>query len=96
MQRQIIMNIDSYTTETEFWNDVKDLMKMLSHNNYEILFKYEDCGNYCIEFSTRDRSLGEEIAVWVDAEDYEMMINQKSSNKVENNNSTTNNNDSYF
>lgn len=53
----IAFNKTSYDNDYDFWKAIADQLRLLVENNYEIAFRYDDCGIYILEFD-HDRRLG--------------------------------------
>ena len=57
--RTISFDQSKYHSLDEMYKDVSDLTRILVTNDYEVLFRYEDCGIYVLEYCySRDARLG--------------------------------------
>ena len=46
----IAFSMDSYKTKDEFWKAVADQLRLLTDQDYYVLFRMDDCGVYVIEY----------------------------------------------
>lgn len=46
----IAFSTDSYKTKEEFWKAVADQLRLLTEQDYYVLFRMDDCGVYVIEY----------------------------------------------
>lgn len=72
----IVMIRSNYKSDEEFWSEIVKQLKILVDNNYEILFGYEDCGVYTIDFThdPQHEDLGEERFICVTPEEEEAIM----------------------
>ena len=72
----IVLDRKKYDREEEFWIDVSKFMDLLTKNDYDVLFRYEDCDIYVLEIATDPRmepELGEDRFIKVTAEEEEQI-----------------------
>lgn len=55
---ELVFDLNNYANEGEMWKDITAVMATLSHNNYECVFRYEDCGNYWLRWAPADGKYG--------------------------------------
>ena len=67
----VAFDLNNYENEMEMMVDIVNVMTALVHNGYEVLFRYEDCGIYVVEFLPSDYSLGENRFMVVTPEEEE-------------------------
>lgn len=41
---------DNYESEEDFWKAVTDALRVLTDNDNQVLFEYDDCGNYIVQY----------------------------------------------
>ena len=51
MDNSITLCMDKYKTEGDFWVTVSQLIHILTEQDYQVLFRYDDCGVYVIEIA---------------------------------------------
>ena len=72
--RYITFDSHKYPDLNEMFKDVSAVMQTLIRNDYEVLFRYDDCNIYVLEYcDSRDSRLGGEYFVTVNDEEYEML-----------------------
>lgn len=74
---QITFELKNYESEQMMMLEVGSVMSALVRNDYECLFRYEDCGIYILEFLDGDKSLGADRFIVVSADEEEMIINSR-------------------
>lgn len=47
----IVLSIDDYENESEFWRGVSEITNNLLKGKYEVLIRYQDVGVYTISFA---------------------------------------------
>lgn len=76
--KHMVLEINDYSKEEDFWNDVSNLIRILTKQNYDVLFRYEDCGVYIIEYAVnRSMEYGDERFELITQNEYEMLINYR-------------------
>lgn len=76
--RHMALNISDYNNDTEFWKDVSDIMRILTKQNYDVLFRYEDCGIYIIEYAiSPSMEYSDERFELITQDEYEKLINYR-------------------
>ena len=50
-ENKIVICNDKYKEPEDFWIDVVKIIDTLTKQDYEVLFRYEDCGIYTVEFA---------------------------------------------
>lgn len=77
---QIAFELKNYESEQMMMLEVGSVMSALVRNNYECLFRYEDCGIFVLEFLSGDKSLGADRFMVVSAEEEEMVYDSRDNN----------------
>lgn len=72
--RHMSFDIKNYDSELTMMVEVGNVLAALVRNDYECLFRYEDCGIYVLEFADKDRSLGSPYFAYI-TEDDELGLN---------------------
>lgn len=73
MVNSMVFEKKNYANAVDFWNAVAMFLKLLTDNHYVATFRYEDCGNYVIDFNYDDQSMGAEYPYWLTPEEYEQI-----------------------
>lgn len=81
MEQSIVLSTKNYLTDEDFWSAVAKIMNVLTENGYIITFRYEDCGNYIIDFASSDRHLGENYPVWLTPEELDVIVDYRNDKK---------------
>lgn len=64
---------DNYESEEDFWKAVTDALRVLTDNDNQVLFEYDDCGNYFIQYVKPKFGAGKFVMV-TDEDDYSPVI----------------------
>lgn len=72
--RYMSFDIKNYDSELTMMVEVGNVLAALVRNDYECLFRYEDCGIYVLEYADKDRSLGSPYFAYI-TEDDELELN---------------------
>ena len=67
----ITFDKSKYKNESEFWEIISAQLNILTKNNYECKFYYEDCDIYVLEFAHENHKFGGSSCVWVTCEEHE-------------------------
>lgn len=61
---------DNYENEIEMWNDIKEALRILTHNDYIIKFYCDEhsLGIYCIQYNAAPELSGKELVWWGEEE----------------------------
>ena len=68
-----------YKSDTEFWTHVASLLDVLTKQDYNVLFRYEDVGVYVLEFAydPRKAEFGSDRFMKVSAEEEERLFSER-------------------
>lgn len=80
--RHMSFDIKNYDSELTMMVEIGNVLAALVRNDYECLFRYEDCGIYVLEFADKDRSLGSPHFAYI-TEDDELELNWLRNHKEE-------------
>ena len=58
-----VISKDNYGTLEGFWKAVSDALRVLTDNDNQVLFEYDDCGNYIIQYVKPKYGAGKFIMV---------------------------------
>lgn len=72
----ITISEENYQTKEELFKAIAYILNILTDNGYVCVFKYEDCGNYVIEFDYESSDLRELTPVWLNNEELETIIDK--------------------
>lgn len=62
----VVICINDFNSEEDFEETLGRIIKDLTFNLHQIVcIKYEDCGNYIIEFDYEDKALGDCYPYWL-------------------------------
>lgn len=76
--KHMVLNINDYADDSEFWKDVSDIMRVLTKQNYDVLFRYEDCGIYIVQYAVNpSMEYGDERFELISQSEYEKLINHR-------------------
>lgn len=70
----LVIDRHKYPNEEAFEAEVGHAVCMLARLGYIMTFRYEDCGNYVIEYDNDDVSLGGKYPYWLDSEEAEVLL----------------------
>lgn len=79
-QRHITFDREKYDSEADFWADITTMIKVLTNNDYEVLFRLDDCSIYVLEFaydSNHVPEFGEDRFMLVTEEEEEAIIDAR-------------------
>ena len=66
--KYIAFNKSNYNSEEEMFQDISFILKVLTKNNYQCAFRYEDANIYILEFDINDADFGSPMIYWLDSE----------------------------
>lgn len=74
-----------YKDEGEFWRDVSNLIRIFTKQEYEVLFRYEDCDVFIIEaaYDPHKNDYGADRFMLVSAEEAEKILFERDDKKEE-------------
>lgn len=79
--KHMVLNINDYADDSEFWKDVSDIMRVLTKQNYDVLFRYEDCGIYIVQYAVNpSMEYGDERFELISQSEYEKLIERRNRN----------------
>lgn len=64
---------DNYESEEDFWKAVTDALRVLTDNDNQVLFEYDDCGDYIVQYVKPKFGAGKFVMV-NDEDDYSPVI----------------------
>ena len=76
---QISFDLNNYDSKEEMFSDISSLLDILTKNNYECSFNYEDCGIYILQFDFDNEEYGCSRVYWLNPEQEECLY---SSNNI--------------
>lgn len=79
----IAFDVKKYNDFDYMMYDVRDAMRLLVKNDYEVVFRYEDAGIYILEYGHNNESFGSPMAYWLYPEDYQDFMFMKENNDAE-------------
>lgn len=73
---RIVICRDTYKTEEDFQNAIKDAIMVLLNNNYIMTVRYDEpgLGIVCIDYNTDDQSYGEDYPYWLSPDEHDSII----------------------
>lgn len=66
--KQISFSLDKYESKDEMYEDIAKAMDILTRNDYQCAFRYEDCGVYILEFDYDNAEFGTPMIYWLDSD----------------------------
>lgn len=73
--KSMCISKSNYENEQDFWKAVADMIKILSDNKNIVVFEYDDCGNYRIEYDSQEYlGYGNAQPVWLSCEEKENIL----------------------
>lgn len=79
-KRCIVLDKEKYNSEADFWADITTILKVLTSNDYEVLFRLDDCDIYILEFaydSNHVPEYGDDRFMLVTEEEEEMILDAR-------------------
>lgn len=72
----IVICRDTYNSQEEFENAIKDAVMVLLNNNYIMAIRYDDkgLGIVVIDYNNADRKFGTSYPYWLEPEEYESIM----------------------
>lgn len=72
-EHNIEFSLEFYESKDEMFIDISKVMDILTKNEYQCAFKYEDCGVYVLEFGYNNEKFGSPMIHWLDSEQEECL-----------------------
>ena len=69
----IMFNLELYDTKKDMFCDISVMLDILTKNNYQCAFEYEDCGMYRLDFGINDPELGSPMIYWLDEDQLDVL-----------------------
>lgn len=73
----ISLDSNKYDSMEEFFEDISTLMRILTKNEYQCAFKYDDAGIYILEFDNDNPTYGSPNIYWLDEEQLDCLYSSK-------------------